>query len=87
MLFKTIKSILKGANIISSKWVFKYKKDSNGIIIKRKARLVARGFTQRYGIDYIFTFSPTLKLDSLKKIISIALRKRFKIVQIDIDAA
>jgi len=84
MLFKTIKSILKGANIISSKWVFKYKKDSNGIIIKRKARLVARGFTQRYGIDYIFTFSPTLKLDSLRIIISIAIaiRKSLKIVQI-----
>jgi len=40
-----------------------------------------------YGIDYIFTFSPTLKLDSLRIIISIALRKRFKIIQIDIDAA
>jgi len=42
---------------------------------------------QKYGIDYVFTFSPTLKLDSLRIIIAIAVQRNFKIVQIDINAA
>eukprot|EP00833_Pecoramyces_ruminatium_P005940 jgi/Orpsp1_1/1179972/evm.model.c7180000071638.1 len=71
-VFKIVSTIPKGANIISCKWVFSYKRDENNNIIRRKARLVARGFTQRFGIDYIFTFSPTLKLDSLRIIINIA---------------
>ena len=86
-VFKLIKNIPKGANIVTCKWVFKYKRDNNGNIIKRKARLVARGFSQRYGIDYIFTFSPTLKQDSLRIIIAISVQRNFKIFQLDINAA
>jgi len=58
----------------------------NGNIIKRKAKLVSRGFTPRYGINYTFTFSPTLKLDSLRIIIAIAVQREYKIVEIDINA-
>ena len=86
-VFKVAQSLPKDVNIVSCKWVLKYKIDSKGNIIKRKARLVARGFTQRYGIDYTFTFSPTLKLDSLRIIIAIAVQKNYKVVQIDVNAA
>jgi hypothetical protein len=86
-VFKPIKSIPKGVNIVSCKWVFKYKWDFNGNILVRKARLVARGFTQKFGIDYLLTFSPTLKHDSLRIIIAIAVQKNFKIFQLDINAA
>ena len=86
-VFRVAQSLPKGVNIVSCKWVLKYKRDSDGNIIKRKARLVARGFTQRYGIDYIFTFSPTLKLDSLRIIIAIAVQRNYKVVQIDVNAA
>jgi len=43
--------------------------------------------TQRYGIDYEFTFSPTLKQDSLRIIITISVQMNFKIFQLDINAA
>jgi len=86
-VFKLIKNIPNGANIVTCKWVFKYKRYNNGNIIKRKARLVARGFSQRYGIDYIYTFSPTLKQDSLRIIIAISIQKIFKIFQLDINTA
>jgi len=45
-VYKVINKIPEGANIISSRWIFKYKRDADGNIVKRKARLVARGFTQ-----------------------------------------
>lgn len=39
-------------NIISTKWIFKIKKDGEGQIIKYEARLVAKGFSQQEGMDY-----------------------------------
>jgi len=80
-------NIPHNSNLVSSKWVFKYKKDDCGNIIKRIARLVARGFSQKYGIDYKETFSPTLKQDSLRLITAITVQKDFEIVQIDINSA
>jgi len=40
-------------------WIFKYKRNTNGEIIKRKARLVVRGFTLELIIDFHDTFVPT----------------------------
>jgi len=86
-VFKTVKKLPEGANVIKSRWVFKYKKDSEGNIIKRKARLVAKGFTQKYGIDFKDTFSPILKPDSIRILTSIAAQNNFSIQQIDVNAA
>ena len=83
-VYSPVESIPEGANTVSSKWVFKYKRNAQGSIIRRKARLVARGLSQKYGIE---TFSPTLKMDSLRLIISIAIQKCFSINQIDINSA
>ena len=55
--------------------------------MKYKARLVARGFSQILGIDYIETFSPTLKQDSLRIITALAVHYNFNIYQLDIKAA
>jgi len=78
-VFQTVNNIPKKANLISCKWVFKYKRDENGNITKRKARLVARGFSQRFGIDYSNTFSPTLKQESLRIIVALAVQRNFEI--------
>lgn len=56
----------RGKKLLSCKWVFtpKYKADST--LDKLKARLVARGFTQTYGIDYKETFAPVAKLNTIR---------------------
>ncbi len=86
-VFTIVDKVPKNSNVISTRWVLKYKKDSKGNIIKHKARLVARGFTQVYGIDYKNTFSPTLKQDTLKIIVSTAVQNKFNIHQMDIKSA
>ena len=86
-VYEVIKKLPPKSNLITTRWIFKYKKDALGNIYKRKARLVARGFTQQQGIDYNETFAPTLKQDSLRIITAIAVQMDFKIIQIDVKAA
>ena len=62
----------KGRQPITSKWVFKVKYTPSGLVDRFKARLVARGFSQQYGIDYEETFAPTLRFDSLRMLLAIA---------------
>ncbi|KAK1641706.1 hypothetical protein QYE76_059511 [Lolium multiflorum] len=50
-----------GVNIVGSKWIFKTKQRPDGSVDKYKARLDARGFTQRHCIDYGDNFSPVVK--------------------------
>ena len=55
-----------GHNVIGCRWVFKAKYSSNGQVDRYKARLVAQGFSQQYGVDYSETFAPTLRFNSLR---------------------
>ena len=52
-----------------------------------KACLVARGFTQQYGVNYTETFAPTVRLASLHYLLAMAARKDLIIHQMDIKSA
>src|SRR5271168_196197 len=74
-------------NVVDSKWVFRLKKDAKGKVVKWKARLVARGFTQVYGVDYFETFAPVARLASVRSILAIAARNDWEIYMFDFHSA
>lgn len=74
-------------DILTTKWVFTIKKDSHGKFVKCKARLVARGFQQEQGRDFNEIFSPVVKTESIRILLSFAAVEDYEIHQIDIKSA
>ncbi|GJX74290.1 retrotransposon protein, putative, ty1-copia subclass [Tanacetum coccineum] len=61
-----------GCKTVGSKWLFKKKTDMDGIVHTYKACLVAKGYTQLYGVDYEEMFSPVANIRAIRILISIA---------------
>lgn len=76
-----------GCKAITNKWVFKRKTDSAGKVERHKARLVARGCSQRHGIDYVETFSPVVRYSSLRMLLALAVQMGLQIDQMDVVTA
>ena len=77
----------KGRKAVGSKWVFKLKVGPDGMVHRHKARLVAQGFSQKYGLDYDETFSPVVRFESLRTVISLAVQNGLKLHQMDVTTA
>ena len=67
--------------------IFKTKRDSKGNIVRYKTRLVAKGFTQKEGIDYKETFSPVLSNDSFRIIMALVSHYDLELHQMDVKTA
>jgi hypothetical protein len=68
-----------GCWAIQRKWAYKQKLGFNGLVDKYKALLVAKGFTQREGIDFKETFNLTIKFDFICTILVVAATKDMNI--------
>ncbi|SOV02997.1 uncharacterized protein UDID_18105 [Ustilago sp. UG-2017a] len=76
-----------GVPLVDSKVVLRLKLDADGVPVKHKARLVARGFTQREGIDYQETFSPVAPLGAIRAILALAVQNNWEVHALDITMA
>ena len=66
-----------GKNSIGSRWHFTVKFESNEKPCRHKARFVAKRFSQREGIDYKETYSPTARLSTVRVVMNIATQNRW----------
>ena len=77
----------KGRKTVGSKWVYKVKTGEDGEIQRYKARLVAQGYTQRFGTDYDETFCPVIRQESLRVLIAQSVQYGLDLHQMDVTTA
>lgn len=70
--------------VIGCKWVYSIKLRSDGTLDRYKARLVALGNRQEYGVDYEETFAPVAKMTTVRTVISIAASQGWPLHQMDV---
>ncbi|CAI7871064.1 unnamed protein product [Closterium sp. NIES-53] len=75
-----------GANIVSGMWIFRVKRPPGSPPVF-KARYVARGFSQRQGVDYFQTFSPTPKMTTLWVLLHVAAQRDYELHSLDFSTA
>ena len=61
-----------GKSVVGCKWIYKIKTRFDGSIERYKVCLVAKGFTQEYGIDYEETFTSVARISSLRALLTVA---------------
>ena len=74
-------------NVVSVKWIYRLKTDANGNVVRHKARLVARGFAQQYGVDYLETFAHVSRHETIRLLLAVAAQRKWKLFQLDVKSA
>ena len=77
----------KGKTIIGTNWIFRNKMDTDGMVLRNKARLVAQGYRQEEGLDFDETFAPVARLEAIRLFHAYAVHKDFKVYQMDVRSA
>ena len=76
-----------GKKVIGCNWVFVVKVNPDGSVARLKARLMANGYAQTYGVEYSDTFSPVAKMTFVRLFISLAATYNWDLHQLDIKNA
>jgi hypothetical protein len=81
----TLVPLVTGRNLIEYKWIYKIKCKTDGSIDRYNTRLVAKGFKQRYDIDYDDTFSRVVKFATICLVPSIAVSQGWSLCQLNVQ--
>nr|GFA71721.1 retrovirus-related Pol polyprotein from transposon TNT 1-94 [Tanacetum cinerariifolium] len=73
--------------IIALKWIYKFKLDEYGDVLKNKARLVAKGYRQEEGIDFEESFAPVACIEAICIFIANATNRNMTVYQMDVKMA
>ena len=73
--------------MIGYKWVFARKYNEHEHFLRHKARLVAQGFLQTKGVDYLHTYYPVASINSIRVFLAICCARSYKIRQFDVETA
>ena len=80
-------TLAPGKSTVGCKWVYEIKTQADGSVERYKARLIARGFTQEYGIDYEETFAPVACLTYIRSLIAVAAIHHWPLFQMNVKNA
>ncbi|GKB60951.1 putative ribonuclease H-like domain-containing protein, partial [Tanacetum coccineum] len=83
----TLVDLPNSKSLISTKWVFRNKKDERGIVVRNKARLVAQGYTQEEGIDYDKVFARVARIEAIRLFLAYASFMGFIVYLMDVKSA
>ncbi|GJW37587.1 putative ribonuclease H-like domain-containing protein [Tanacetum coccineum] len=83
----TLVDLPYGKKAISTKWVYRNKKDERGIIVRNKARLVAQRYKQEEGIDYDEVFALVARIEAIRLFLAYASFMNFLVYQMDVKSA
>jgi len=78
---------LTDAVVVDCRWVFALKYQPDGSVDIYKVKLVAKGYTQIYDIDYFGTFSPVARMSSIMFLFSITVNLSWPLFQLDVKNA
>ena len=73
--------------MVGCKWIYKIKTRSDGSIKCYKTRLIAKDFTQEYGIDYEETFAPVARISFVRALLVVVAASKWDIFQMDVKNA
>jgi hypothetical protein len=74
-------------NIVGTKLVFHNKQDEYGVVIRNKARLIAKGYSQVKDLDFDETFAPVARFESIHILLAYATQHDFKLYQMNVKSA
>ena len=77
----------QGIAPVKTRFVFKIKRNADGSIERYKSRLVAKGFTQRSGVDFFYTFSPVVGFDTMRTVLAVSAAKGWDVKALDFKQA
>jgi len=71
--------------VIGCKWIYKIKHKYDGSIVRYKAKLVVKGYTQLEGLEFLDTFALVAKLTTLRLLLAIAIANNWILKQLNVS--